>query len=439
MTTANSPLGLQSSLSKSTIQTVIVHSVEENMVNQKQQDSQAFGPFDFNPPMLPIDDRVDVKQRLNDLHQWETEQNTKDQQLQDRLMELERELGSTQDRRQSRLIEQKQNLIGIWRKRNLILQVKIPFAISEEAATRIGYTRLFNHLANQYAGLTKQEKELWLNNLHFLVTPDVHVLVDRLALILRRTAKGEQRNLLIGGDSGSGKTRFLEWIAGSYMPSVESERNYVPVILVEAIKDDKTTKSILQSMILACGANYLQDDNVNDLFNKIGRLFQISDVKLAMVDELNHLTDITQRRRLLEISNRTLSTSIVGAAVDPLQFRIGSPEIQGRFIDFYRLDPYKGDRLSSLLLMLELLLPFSKASNLSSKTIIIREGNTEKQVKGPATIIEEKTKGSFRYIMRLLRDATDIAIQRELPNLTIELLEETWQQTQSSNPDTPLN
>lgn len=195
------------------------------MTNQQQKPGQNLEIFNFNPEILYIDDQVDVRQRLIYLRHWEAEQKAQDQQLKGRLMALEHELMAARDRRAIRLIEQKQNMIGILRKRNLVLTVKIPFAISPEAVESLGYENLFNHFAGQYASLTKDEKLLWLNNLYFLITPDVITLLDKLSLIIRRTAQGEQRNLLIGGDSGSGKTRFLEWISAINMPSVEDERN----------------------------------------------------------------------------------------------------------------------------------------------------------------------------------------------------------------------
>lgn len=392
---------------------------------------------DSEPKMISVDDQLDVKQRLDDLRQWESEVSERDKQLSERLWQLELQRASASGRRQVRLIEQKQSQIGLLRKRNKTLLVKNPFVVLREVIKRVGFEKIFDHLARQYVALTEEEKLLWLNNLHFLVTPDVYYLLKRLAFIQRRTAQGEQRNLLVGGDSGSGKSRFLEWYSAQWMPIVENEHNRVPVILVEAIKDDKSTKSLLQSFALACGDNYLEDDSVPHLFNKVGRLFQICETKLAMVDELNHLSDNVQRRRLLEISNRTLSTSIVGAAVDPLKFREHSPEIQGRFIDYYLLEPYTLDngRLQFLLTMIELFLPFSQRSYLAYKTLKRREGKKVVEEAGPACFIDEKTKGSFRYIMRLIRDATETAIERHLPCLTHELLEETWKNIQNVDPD----
>lgn len=238
--------------------------------------------LDLDPKTLVLDNKVDVKRRLADLHEWQNDVSRRDADLAREVHQLELQKKSAPDKRQVRLIEQKQNLIGILRRRWQVLLVRTPFGVSPSAVKALGFDTIFNSFAQQYAALSQEEKLLWLNNLHFIITGDVCDLNEKLALILRRTSSGEQRNLLIGGDSGSGKTRFMEWFSAQYLAEVQEERNYVPVVLVEAIKDDKTTKSLLQSAILGCGLGYFDDDSVNHLFNKIGSAFQICGVRLVV-------------------------------------------------------------------------------------------------------------------------------------------------------------
>lgn len=389
----------------------------------------------FEPKTVLLDDKIDVKSRLIDLKKWQNEAAELDRQLINQLAQLEIQRMSAASPHIEKTITQKQALIGIIRKRSRILKIKVPYQVSIESVQRIGFKGLFQFLATQYVGMTRDERRLWLNNLFFLMTPDVVDLYTKIMLIMRRTQEGEQRNLLVGGDSGSGKTHFMNWFSMQYMPIVENERNFTPVIQVEPIKNDKTSKSLLQQIVLACGSNYVAEDTVHHLFNKIGSLFQICGVRLVMVDELNHLTDLVQRRRLLEVSNRTVSTSIVGAAVDPLQFRNQSPEIQGRFNDYFRFRSFRGEYLSSLLSVIELLLPFSTPSYLPNRSLVFKEGKKEIEIEGAASFIEQKTNGHFRYIMTLIKDAAELAIDRNMANITYELLRETWGSIQSNNPD----
>jgi Cdc6-like AAA superfamily ATPase len=387
------------------------------------------------PKVKLIDTDLDVKERLAELKLCHNNVLAMDQEYEKRLLQLEDERRSVVNKTGARMIDQKQNMIGIARRRLRILKVGIPLVSSPQVIDTTGYANLYKHFSAQYAELTTGEKLLWLENLSFIMTTDVMRTNEKLLHMLRRTEEGEQRNLLIGGSSGSGKTNFMNWFALQYAATVEPERNRIPVILVEAIKDDKTTKSLLQQTVLACGNNYVDDDTVHHLFNMIGSLFQICGVRLLMIDELNHLTDATQRRRVLEISNRTFSTSIVGAAVNPLEFRSGSPEIQGRFNDYVCFEPYKGKRLLQLLSVLEILLPFTTPSYLAARELEQTEGRKNRTVPGPAAFIERKTKGSFRYIMSLIRDAAELAIKRDYSNITYELLEETWASIQTSDPD----
>ncbi len=105
---------------------------------------------------------------------------------------------------------------------------------------------------------------------------------------------------------------------------------------------------------------------------------------------------------------------------------MGDEEVAGRWNDFFELPPYTGERLSTLLASLELLLPFTQPSNLALPVIKDKSG----VVDGPAKFIELMTSGILRDIMILIRDASRRAIEADLPCLTPELLQKTWKKIQ---------
>ncbi len=97
--------------------------------------------------------------------------------------------------------------------------------------------------------------------------------------------------------------------------------------------------------------------------------------------------------------------------------------MKGRWNDFFQLKQYTGTRLDDLLATIELFLPFSQDSHLSSREV---EGSP-----GPAARIEKWTGGILRDIMILIRDACRRAIERDDASLQQEILEATWKDIQT--------
>jgi hypothetical protein len=158
------------------------------------------------------------------------------------------------------------------------------------------------------------------------------------------------------------------------------------------------------------------------------------DVMLIFVDECEHISNHKFRRRLLEISNFSPHVPIICASCEPHKWVSGDVEIAERWNDYFRLEPYVGERLCQLLSFLGLLLPFSEDSYLEQRTLSgIKEGvrtkgsSTSTPTVGPAAVIERCTKGILKDIMILLVSASQRAIQANKPCLNVELLQKTWE------------
>src|SRR5262249_45875688 len=134
-----------------------------------------------------------------------------------------------------------------------------------------------------------------------------------------------------------------------FIPIVQSERNYVPVIKIDAPVTNHTPKPLLQRIILECGMTYLRRDNEEDLLMKLKLYFQQCGVELLIIDEVEHIVRRDLRRRVLEISNETHGVPIICASCHPLRWTEGDAEVQGRWNDFFELQQYTGERLSQLL------------------------------------------------------------------------------------------
>jgi predicted NACHT family NTPase len=307
--------------------------------------------------------------------------------------------------------------------------VKEPIALSPEAIAQIGYAALRKHLVEQFVTLKNAERLLWLQNYLFLMTPDLWALDAKIAKVRGWRSIGQRRNFLLGGASGMGKTTYLNSLAGQFLPIVEQERNFVPIIKIDAPVSNRTPKPLYERLILECGTQYLRTDREEHLLQKLILCLQQCGVELIIIDEVQHIVSNDLRRHVLEISNLVPGIPIICASNHPLRWAEGDAEVQGRWNDFFGLELYKGHRLHELLAFIELLLPFSESAGLLTGI-----GSKGRKAIGPAPLIEKWTKGVLRDIMILIIDASAQAIQQNLPCLSVDLLTETWKGIQTEPP-----
>jgi hypothetical protein len=219
-----------------------------------------------------------------------------------------------------------------------------------------------------------------------------------------------------------GKSTYLNWLSALNIPTVEALRNRIPIIKVDAPVSNATPKTLLRRMILECGLTYLKGDDEEDLLMQLDLYLQQCDVELIIVDEIEHISRPEMRRRLLDISNMTQGIPMICASCNPTSWVVGDVEVAGRWNDYFELPQYLGERLSDLLTFIEILLPFSQESNLALPQV---QSGTD-MIDGPAKLIQQWTGGILRDIMILIRDASQRAIEKDLPCLSPKLLDETW-------------
>lgn len=376
----------------------------------------------IEPQAVVIDEQLDVRARLEQLREWKRLWEHEDYLLERRAMQLDGD---------NPLDVQKGAQIASLRKRLQLNLVKEPIEIAPALVEQTSYPVLRRSLVQQFAGLTNEERLLWLHNFLFILTPDLRELNDKIGKVRQYRSFGQQRNFLLGGESGMGKTTYLNWLTANLIPTVEVDHNRVPIIKIDAPESSKyTPKPLFQRMILECGKNHLKGDNEEELLMKLALYFQQCRVELLIVDEVEHITRHEVRRRLLEVSNLTPAVPIICASCHPFKWVEGDLEIAGRWNDYFELQQYTGPRLSQLLAFIELLLPFPQASSLASTEI--QTGLKKRdRADGPARLIERWTGGILRDIMILLLDASSRAIKQGRPSVSPELLARTWQDIQT--------
>jgi hypothetical protein len=372
-------------------------------------------------PTLQINHSLDVLQRLAQLRHWQQEWQVQDELLNHRLEQLDP--GRQVD------IQRGEQIIRLQQRLRLSL-VREPIEISPALVGEVGYEPLRQELCGQFASLSPTERRLWLNNFLFIMTPDLRRLNDKIAKVRAYRSLGQQRNFLLGGPSGMGKSTYLDWFAFHHIPRVAATSTHVPIIKIDAPVSNKSPKPLFQRMILECGMTYALRDNEEELLMKLILFLHRCRTELLVVDEVEHITRPAIRRRLLEVSNLTRGIPIVCASCHPLNWSAGDPEVAGRWNDYFELKQYTGARLQQLLAFVELLLPFTQPSLLAMYTLPAGD-NTGATVAGPAALIERWTGGILRDIMMLIIDASMRAIDRNAPALSPSLLEESWTNIQT--------
>lgn len=380
--------------------------------------------------LMMLDDKLNIYQGLQQLAEWQDI-------WKKQVKFLDQKIAAISENPNPKEADlQKAAQINDLRRRLELQQVKIPLEIAPAVVNEIGYGKLRQHLVKQFTPLTKEERHLWLYNLLFIMTPDLRRLIDKIARIRAYRSFGQQRNFLLGGASGMGKTTFLDWYTSNCIPAVERERNHVPIIKIDA-PEGNSVKELLQRIIVACGANYLERDREGVLMNKISLYFQCCGVEVLIIDEVEHIKSHNVRRRVLEISNRTFHIPIICASCEPHQWVEGDLEIEGRWNDYFRLERYTGKQLERLLAFINLILPFPENSFLGSapkkRTSATQATENVAQDSNRAEIafIQEVTKGKLGNIMLLIKEASTDAINQGLARLDKELLKKTWNDIQT--------
>ncbi len=363
-----------------------------------------------------VDENFDVHQRLEQIRRWQNEYFSEDEQLQVRL----RQLDATKP-----LDVQRAHQIGQLRKILILKQVREPLEViigSHQPGSIQWSVR--QNLMHQFASLSKTDRLRWLGNFLFIMTPDLLRLHKK---ILAHCALDQRCTFLLSALSGMGKTTYLNWLAALNLPGVEEQGRVAPVVVKVDAPLNGTLKTLLQRMLLACGATYFRRDSEEDLLLKLDFYRQKSNVGLIIVDDAEHIPYSKMRNYLFDISFGIHGIPIVCASTNPATWAGGYKEILGSWTDYVTLSTYTGERLRDLLVFIETLLPFTKESGL-----FLAEVNVGTEViDGPAKLIEKWTGGTLRDVIMLLMQASRRAIEDDLPCLSPQLLEEAWKELQT--------
>jgi len=313
------------------------------------------------------------------------------------------------------------------RSRIKVLLVGTPLVIDPRILeTEGGFAPLRSALGRQYLKLAKEDRKLWLNTLMFIVTPDLYTVMDKIKLISEDISLGQQRNLLVGGPSGLGKSTLLDWYTICLDRRVVAVRNVIPGVKADAPDSKNAPKAIYERLLLEFGTVYLRGLSQIALRQMLMGCVEQCDTTRVIVDEVENIVGAAMKTHFVDLCNALKGVTIICASCNPYNFVAGpdsNQALRGRFQDCVTLEPYRGARLKALLTLIDLLLPFPEPSNLGHDVVV--------------RMIEERTRGVLRDIMPLIRTACRTAIDTDAENVSVSLLEATWARLQSGRPSGP--
>lgn len=376
-----------------------------------------------NPETISLDATFNVRNRLHDLAIWQEAAQTQANLIRTQVAAMDVNANKSEIHKAIKLNIRQSRL-----KRNF---VQIPLELKPEVVGMLGYQKLRRHLVSQFALLSVEERLLWLENLSFVITPDLRHFTDLLSYYLS-PYRYEQKNVLLGGPSGMGKTFYLEWLASNFLHKNEGLRYQIPFVFVDA-PVGQSSKMLLQRILLACGKRYHDQDTEVILLIKIAGYFRMLGVNGLIIDDIAHLQAPNVLRCLHNLEVNFLHFNripIVGASCDPHIWREANKENSGRWNGYFRLEPYTGSRLQQLLSLINLILPFPEDSfvDLRLHNQSVQDFSVALPISSEAYFIQKTTQGTIREMMLLIITASKEAIKQELTCLSLDLLQRTWQQ-----------
>ena len=226
----------------------------------------------------------------------------------------------------------------------------------------------------------------------------------------------------------------LSQLAGWHkiFPALQNRGRMSPVVVKVDAPLHGTLKTLLQRMLLACGATYAKGDSEENLLLKLEFYRRQYNIKLIIVDDAEHIPYSTMRNYLRHISSVVRDIPIICASTNPASWAAGYQEILSSWNDYVTLSMYNGERLRELLAFIEMLLPFTQESGL-----FIAELNAGTEMTDdPVKLIEKWTGGILRDVVMLLVHASRRAIEDDRPGLSLQLLEEAWKEIQTERVET---
>lgn len=238
----------------------------------------------------------------------------------------------------------------------------------------------------------------------------------------------EPECMLITGTQGAGKTTLLEWYAGNFIIRELPEKRVVP-ILMATVPAPATVKNLATEMLKSIGDPAADRGTVSSITLRLRKFLVECEVELIILDEFQHFDDRKSRGILKTVSdwlknllNQTrVPIVLVGMpGCESVLDANGNEQLKRRFSNREQIKPFRWkdskeiQEFRQLLKNIDDALPLLEASHLADLTT--------------AFLIHQATDGVINYVMKLLRRASRMAVERGSNQIDQSILAQAYEE-----------
>ncbi|WP_218153024.1 TniB family NTP-binding protein [Variovorax sp. YR750] len=244
--------------------------------------------------------------------------------------------------------------------------------------------------------------------------PSVKAL-EFMEFLLRHPPSTRPPNLLLIGDSHSGKSTVLEHFLSLHGPVVspEAETSVVDVVVITCPPEPKI-KALYMSILDALLVPYKPNAEEGAMYSQIKLMFRKVSVKVLLIDEINNtlqgppLRQRQFRNALKNLAHDTKVRMVTAGTYDALNALTIDEQLGSRFETMY-MPRWKSDKeVGTLLATMEKRIPLKKPSDLKSVAML--------------RLVQDRAEDSLGDICSLVRNAAVKAIDTGDEQITEALI-----------------
>jgi hypothetical protein len=280
--------------------------------------------------------------------------------------------------------------------------------------------------SDDYSKRSNDERNTLVERI-FIMYPRLRTLLDQMEHCRTHSKlSAEPECMFIGGLSGAGKTTLQEYYARPFPRIVHEEGSIVPV-LCATVPNRATDKTLVTELLRELGDPASAKGSAHNQTTRLRGLMDDCRVEISILDEFQHFADkdskkilktvsdwlknlIDQTRRPIIMCGMPYASVILDAP--------GNEQLQRRFSVRASLAPFywttneeKGE-FRAFLKAIDDKLPFPERSRLAEQTMALR--------------FYCGTNGRVGKVMKIVRRASELAIERGLEKLDLEVLSEAY-------------